>query len=1296
MCAMLALFSVHALAQGTTGSLSGTISDSSGVVAGANVQVKSDATGSEFTTQTTENGTFNVPALAVGTYTVTITATNYKRVVVSQVKIDVGKPSSIEILLEAGGSTETVNVIGGGAELINTQNATVGTTISGRQIIDQPQASRDALDLVTLLPGVQTTGRPRTSTVNGLPKGALNITIDGVDVQDNLISSNDGFFTFVRPRVDAIQEVTVSTATPGAESSGDGAVQIKFVTRGGTNEFHGSLYEYHRNPSTFANYWFLNRDGVRDPRINKVRPARVLLNQYGGRAEGPITIPKLFNGKDRAFFFVNYEEFRLPEQQIQQRVVLSPSAQSGIFNYVTGTGVQSVNLYNLAAANGLPSTPDPTINTLLQSIRSSTSQGTIASIANDPNRQNFTYVGQGGQQRYFTTVRLDFKLSKKHSLENIWNYQEFGGAPVDFLNLSDPSFPGFPNTKGQVSQRFTNSTALRSTLTDNLVNEARFGLLGGISLFTGPGGSNQFDNQGGFDLILNTLGISDASANRAGPARFQRFFGNTDTRRNTPVFQFQDNLTWVKGEHSFNFGGSYKLTKAFARNINQVAPTVSFGVAASDPALAIFNTTNFPGASAADLATAAQLYAVLTGRVTSVDYNAYLEEGKYGLLGQQTTRFRQSLFALYAQDSWRLRPNLTLTMGLRWEPQQSATSDIADFARVNYQDLFGVSGTNNLFRPGTLSGSTTQYNSLAAGEKLFQSDNNNFAPTLHVAWALPSFKNRILSTLFGDTGKSVLRGGYSMAFVNEGLANVSSVVTSNPGGVLSANRDVALGSLTPGTLFRNRASLAAAPFPSAPTYPNPGIISDTAFGFDPNLKTGVVHSWTGSLQREIANDTVLEISYVGNRAKDLWRRYNLNEVNVLENGFLNEFRLAQANFAANRAAGRGNTFSYFGAGTGTSPLPIILGYFQGLPAAAAANPANYTSAFFANSTFFNTLSPNAAAPVTFAGTISANPALFRNNGLAAGLPLNNLIVNPDKLGGASLTTNGIETWYNGATIELRRRFSKGLLVQASYTYSQSLTNAFASSQTVLSQPLTLRPERESLERFRAPQDLTHAFKVNWIYDMPFGRGKAFLGGVNKWVDGFVGGWTINGTARIQSGRQFSMGNVQLVGMTREELQDAITIRKNAATVTFLPDDIILNTRRAFNVSLTSANGYSTLGAPEGRYIAPANSRGCVQGFTGQCGFSNLILTGPRFTRFDMSLMKRIRFTERVNLELRGEFLNAFNNVNFLIGGTAAVDVAAIANFNAATFGQVTSAYQDISTTNDPGGRLVQFVIRFNF
>ena len=238
-----------------------------------------------------------------------------------------------------------------------------------------------------------------------------------------------------------------------------------------------------------------------------------------------------------------------------------------------------------------------------------------------------------------------------------------------------------------------------------------------------------------------------------------------------------------------------------------------------------------------------------------------------------------------------------------------------------------------------------------------------------------------------------------------------------------------------------------------------------------------------------------------------------------------------------------------------------------------------------------------------------------------------------------------------------------------------------------------------LDHNLSPFDLTHALKANWIWELPFGKGREFLGNANGLIDRLAGGWAIHGQARIQSGSTISFGNVQLVGMTAKELQQAMKIRKTTDATTgtgivfFLPDDIILNTRRAFNFTATGFG--SALGAPTGRYISPANSNGCIQTFGGQCGFSNLILHGPHLTRFDISVVKKTKVTESVNFELRAEFLNAFNNINFKLGSQTAADTS-VSNFSGATFGQVTSAYQDLSTTNDVGGRMIQMVVRINF
>ena len=1291
MFVVLAL-SVVALAQGTTSQIAGSVQDQNGaVISGASVVVKNVGTGAEYKVTSSGSGAYSVPSLGSGIYTVTVEANGFKKVVVQDVKLDVGVPSTVNITMEVGAASESV-VVQGGAEVLQTQSASISTTITGRQITETPLTSRDALDLVLLLPGTNTPGRPRTSTINGLPKGSLNITIDGVNVQDNILKSSDGFFTYVRPRLDAVDEVTVSTATPGAESAGEGAVQIKFVTRSGTNEYTGSLYEYHRNPFLNANYWFNNRDLTPKPGFTTAPRDFIILNQFGGRFGGPIWIPKLFNGKDKAFFFVNYEEYRIPEQASRQRTILSDAARGGLFRY--SGNPNGVNLLTLAASNGQTSTVDPTIAKLLQDIEDTTKSTGGVQALTDPNLERFSFTNTGGQTRYFPTVRLDFNLTEKHKLENTWNYQLFTGL-VDFLNSTDPAFPNFPNNGFQGSNRFSNTTALRSTLTPAIVNEARFGLNGGTILFFPNVNKGQFTgslaNQDGFSIGIGAAGITTATVS-TGPSR-----------RNAPTKQFTDTLTWTRGSHAMTFGGAFTNINFWSWS-QTVVPSLTLGVDASDPANALFTTVNFPGASTTDLANARGIYATLTGRITAISGSAILNEKtlQYTYFGENVQRGRQNEFGIFAQDSWRAKPNLTLNYGVRWEVQKPffATNDV--YSQTSFDELFGISGKGNLFKPGTLSGKETQFTQFKSETNAYKTDYNNFAPSLGFAWT-PRFENSVLKKITGDGGQTVLRGGYSIAYNREGLNVFTSIYASNPGISINAARNLTLGNLgTLPLLLRDKSRLGAPSFQTTPSYPSTGVITDGANAFNPNLALGYVQSWSFGLQREINKDTVIEARYVGNRGIKLWQQFNLNEINLVENGFLSEFKLAQANLQANVAQGRGANFRYAGPNTGTSPLPIMLAFFTGQPASAAGTVANYSNSNFANATFVNALAVNAPSIGTFAGfgtTIGGsgfiNNATFRNNGIAAGLPANFFVVNPGKLGGAWSIENNGRTWYDSLQVELRRRMAKGLLVQGNYTLGRAFANAFASSAVVAGQPSTLRDF--GLSKSISPFAVTHAFKVNWIYELPFGKGKLIGGGAGKVLDRAIGGWEFHGAARVQSGTPFNLGNVQLIGMTRSELQKAVKMRFDDAgkIAYFLPQDIIDNTRRAFNVNATSADGYSTLGAPTGRYFAPASRGACIEAYTGQCGTTNLVVYGPNFARYDLSIVKKTRITERVNFEFRAEFLNAFNNINFIVGNPGN-DVNTVGGFANATFGQVTQAYRDTSTTNDPGGRLVQLVGRINF
>src|SRR6185503_8022766 len=433
---------------------------------------------------------------------------------------------------------------------------------------------------------------------------------------------------------------------------------------------------------------------------------------------------------------------------------------------------------------------------------------------------------------------------------------------------------------------------------------------------------------------------------------------------------------------------------------------------------------------------AAALYSTLVGRINSITANVRLNEetGKYEYLGSLITRAQLTEYGFFGQDTWRFRPNITLTGGLRWEVQGPFQPLNDSLSRIeSFDQIFGESGAGNLFKPGTLTGTPTRFVQFSQGEKTFDTDYGNFAPSVGVTWAPNTGSSGFMHKLMGNSGQTVLRGGFSIAFVREGTSAFTSLFNSNPGGTLTANQSTS-GTPFPlsfGNLFRN--GLPARPATlTEPVYPSLGNITDPANTFIPDLKTGHVNSWTFSVQRELTSNMVVELRYVGNRGKDLWRQYNLNETNVFENNFLEEMRLAQLNLIANINAGRGLQFRYQGPNTGTFPLPNILGFFTGKLPTTASNCNSiatcntlYSGTLWANATFTTALNPLNSNLLTFANTIAgtANDSLFNPNRIAAGIPFNFFVVNPGKRGGAFLFTNDGETTYDGLTFEFRRRFA---------------------------------------------------------------------------------------------------------------------------------------------------------------------------------------------------------------------------------------------------------------------------------
>ena len=1277
----LMLLPAGAAAQATSGRLSGTVTDPQGAaVPNAVVTVLNEQISRTFSVATNDRGEWAVPSIPTAVYKVTVTSPGFKTAVVAGVQVDAATPATVNVKLDLGAVAETVEVAAG-AEVLQTSTATVSSTLVGRQIHELPFVTRNVLELVLTQVGTQTVGAPRTSSINGLPKGSLNITMDGLNIQDNLLRSDDGFFTTIQPKTDAIEEVNISTAGVGAESAGEGAAQVKFVTRSGSNEFHGGTFWQHRNSALNANYYFNNINGL--PRD------RFILNQFGGHLGGPFW-------KNRAFFFVNLEEFRLPQGYGVAATLPTADAARGIFKWEdTATRqIRSVNLYDLARARNqtlaanirqFPVAPDTRVQSMMNDyLRLGASQtGSLrdrVATNNDYNRNAFNFQVPGSNVRRFLTTRLDFNLSEKHHFDTVYNFQYYNSNP-DGVNGIFPVLPGtgtvlgHPDSGGVRRNSYSIVGALRSTLSPRLTSEARFGLApAGISLFREEIVPKLFEQWGGYAPTLNYVQ--------------NPFRTSTQSRRHTPVWTAAGNLTWSRESHLWNFGGNWTQVNSWQQSQGSaVIPGLNFAMAADDPAntgaTSLFDQVNFPNSTAANRGDAAALYAMLTGRISSITRSVVVdEETRRYTHTSSVDRNRQRELALYLQDSWRVRPGLTLNYGARWDVQFPFTNLNGTYTRVGYEGVWGLSGVGNLFRPGVIAGQEPRFFQAEPGQHAYNTYWKNISPSLGFAWVVPKTDLPVISWLVGRAGQSVIRSGYSIATIREGMQIPISIWGANQGRTASTTVDPAsfrdvFGA--PGSVWFSDRSLPVRGEPDRPNYPIAVLAGNSVNDFDPNLRMGYVQSWTFSLQRELSRSTVVDFRYVGNHGTRLWRQININEVNIFENGFLDEFRIAQQNLGiARRTAPNSNNFGNQNL-AGQRPLPILQG------AGISTNDV----------TFATNLSRGEAG--TMANAIAGN-ATRMNSLVRAGFPANLFRVNPTTVGGgAFLVTNGGNSTYNALQIELRRRLSSGLLAQGSYVWSKSLSNMQASSTSVTSQPTTLRSS--ALDKGPSPWDIRHGFKLNFIYELPFGPRRALISGAKNVVARkLLEGWEVAGVSRVQSGGPDRLtgratynqadGGVVLYNLAGQQLQEMVQVRKTTAAngngvIYYLPQELVNNSMAAFEVG-----GFTLANLDRSKpYIGPQTE-------PGQLGH-RVYTYGPWQHRWDLSVVKKTSLGESKSLELRAQFLNAFNHINFLLG--AAGGEVNTTGINA-SFGQIADAYRDItvSGTNDPGGRLIEFVVRFRF
>jgi hypothetical protein len=1284
LCA-LCLVGVATSASAQTSILTGLVVDTGGgVVPGATIAAKNNATAVEMRAVTNTSGAFSIPSIPFGTYTVTATLSGFKTNITKDVVIIAGSPADIRITMEVGTIEQSVEVVAR-SELVQTTSTAVSSTISAVQIQNLPMTSRNALfGFVVMLPGVDTPdGVARNSTLFGLPEQSINITIDGVNTQNNFQRSSDGFYSMVFPQLDAIEQVTVTGAAAGAESAQGGSTAIKFVTRSGTNQYRGAGYYYFRHPAFNTNYYFNEVSGLGKNRI--------ILNQFGGSVGGPIKLPGL-DGTGKAFFFVNYEEFYQPTSATRTRQVLNTRTADGFFRYTTGGGsvLNEVNVMALAAANGHSSSFDPTVLALIGEIRrlaeATVPAGTgVITDQNNVNLQQLIYQPPGTYYNHLPTTRVDFNLSAANRLSGSYWWQEINRYP-DIQNSGEALFPGLPNVANYTSVRSVGSVTLRSTMGSNLVNE----LVGGWQWSPGTFNSgitrDQFTNQ---DYYTVPFPLGATSPTRS---------TNPNTRYQTNV-DIRNTLNWQKGAHTLSFGGGF--TRVLQHNDStQVVPGVGFGIQQGlDPADTMFNTTNFPGASNDNLNNARALYAFLNGRVTSVNGTSRLNEdtNQYEYLGVLNERGFMDEWNAFIQDSWRFKPTVTVNAGLAYVVQLPLSAGNGVFSTIDYPGFCGLYGINangqcNLWQVGgPQTGVAPTFTEYSKATKGYNTDWNNVAPNVGVAWR-PNVQGGIGRAILGDPEQATFRAGFAVTFNKAGFDEFTGIYGSNPGRTYNTNRNNGTGSefllVGPGetwpVLFRDKARLGPpANIPVSPAYPIAATTGSSISLFDPFLEVAYARTFSFGFQRAVSRDMAFEVRYVGTRGFKNGTSENWNETNVIENHFFDEFKLAQNNLRQHVLSGCGQagaaacSFAYRGEGTNTSPLPTYLAYLVGLPSSQSGIAGSYSGTAWTNSTLLGRFATYSPDVVGSAGDLQTTARIA--NAALAGLPSNFFRMNPTiGTNSATLRVGEGENKYDSIVLQLRRRLSRGMLFDVNYT------RAWRSANTLD----TLHRDRLWVDGGGVP----HALKTTLNWDIPVGRGRRYGTDMNAWMNGALGGWSYNLTGRVQSGQQLTSTGRILVGMTEEQLRKEFKIRvveENGVTTVYnLPDDIILNTQRAHSTSATSANGYSSLGAPEGRYIARESSATCVALIVGDCsGDRNMWVEGPVRARFDMSAKKMFPLGNRASFIFEIHVFNVANSIQFVptFNPGAGDDIF-----------QVDEAFQDISGNYDPGGRLMQLVWRINW
>ena len=1273
--------SVLTCAQSATTSIRGTIADTKGaVVPGATVTISDPATGFTRTGKTDGEGVYQLVQVPPATYILTVNAAGFATVKRDKVVLEVNLPATLNITMDVKGETVTLEVTGESVP-VNTTDATLGNTFNSNQVLNLPFEGRNPAEILSLQPGVayigstttfeqaDANGNPRdmndtrNGAVNGGRSDQANITLDGVDDNDQL--GRHSFQGAVRSTLDSVEEFRVTTAGQNADQGRSSGGQVSLVTKSGTNNFHGSLYEYNRSSLGQANDWFNKQTQLANGLPNK--PGHLVRNTFGGAIGGPIV-------KDRFFFFGTYEGQRTNESAQVTRNVPGLTLRAGSISYpnINGgtTTLDSAQITsmdpNCAGLGTCPLGPGPNPAVLQAFNQYPTPNSSGCTNFDGFNISCFSFSAPNPQRLNTTIAKLDYNIDQagKHRVFVRGNYQQ------DSLS-SAPQFPGEPPALTTSNNSRALAAGYTATLSNTLINSFRYG----------------FTRQATAQAGLQTT-----------PSVRFRFIDDlnpfTSTRANhLPVNNWIDDVTWTRGKHTFTFGGNIRLI-----NNVRTSNATSFNDALINPLF----LAQAPAGSGGSLDPAAFGFAAVDPNQTQPYDNGVID--MVGILSQVTANynftktgdalaagepvprhFRSWEYEAYAQDSWRATPNLTLTAGLRYtflEPPYETTGTQAA-PNISMNGYVNQRGQEMLLGQSSepliafdLSGQAN------GGKPYWPYDHKDFAPRVAFAYS-PHADSGFLHTLFGGPGKSSIRGGYGIVYdhfgeglvstfdqngtfgLTTGITNAASIQTIDGGARFAAPGQIPASSLD-GQLL---APAPVGPFPKTPpvsTSTNP--VQQIAFGLDDKLRTPYSHLIALSFSREFPRGFILETNYVGRLGHRLLQQRDMAmPLDIVDQKSHVDYFAAATQFS--KAVYAGSTTASI------QPIP----YWENLfPAAAGVDmtgitgdcinndvvPANPT----ATQSMYELFACNTGPLGTAFGESNALnildtfclPACLNQQPGQNGTPFQ--FYSPQYTALYAWSSMGTSS-YHALQVVLRSREMHGLQFDVNYSYAHSIdigsdaerVNTYGGLSAIIN---TWAPQQLKGD---SDFDTRHTINANFVFQLPVGKGKRFGSDWGALPNAVLGGWQLAGLWRWSSGLPFSVGNG---GTFPTNFQLSGTVFTNGAVPA---------------TGKTYVNGIPNVFKTQDPGALTQDFRFAYPGESGQRNN----FRGDGFFGVDMGLSKIFAITERQNIKFSWETFNITNSNRF--------DVQQISNNiqNPASFGQYNAP-----TLTTP--RVMQFALRYSF